>query len=241
MNLRVSATAAEATVECGRHILVLLEDAMAAGARATLAISGGSTPAPMFAYFALEEFPWDRVHLFWVDERAVPPDHPHSNFKLAQDIWLGPAQVPAANIHRIRGELPPQEAARSYSEGIRLFFGLAARELPCFEVVHLGMGRDAHTASLFPGEPKIDDHENIAAAVWAEPAAQWRVTLLPGVLEAARHTVVLAAGTDKIPALEAVRHGPYDPKRYPAQLASREGSGAAWFVDQGAVGGTASC
>ena len=236
MNRRVFRTVEDAAIECGRHILVLLEDAMAAGARATLAISGGSSPKPMFAYFARTEFPWDRVHLFWVDERCVPPDHEQSNFKMAYDTWLGPARFPGRISDRIPTELTPPEAARSYTEDISGFFELAAGALPRFEVVHLGMGRDAHTASLFPGEPKIDDRTSIAATVWSEPAKQWRVTLLPGVLEAARHTAVLVAGADKIPALDAVMHAPYDPKKYPAQIAAGAASGAVWFMDQAAAG-----
>jgi 6-phosphogluconolactonase len=236
MNLRVLPTATEAAEECARHILVRLEDAMAAGARATLAISGGSSPLPMFSYFARQEYSWSRVHLFWVDERGVPPDHTQSNFKLAHDAWLGPSRFPEANIHRIRAELPAEEAARRYIEDVRSFFGLAAGALPCFEVIHLGMGDDAHTASLFPGEAKIGDRENIAAAVWSEAMKQWRITLLPGVLEAARHTAMLLAGADKVAALDAVRHAPYDPMRYPAQIAARPEAGAVWFVDRAAMG-----
>jgi 6-phosphogluconolactonase len=234
MNRRVLHTPEEAAIECGRHILVRLEDAMAAGARATLAISGGTSPKPMFAYFARTDFAWSRVHLFWVDERCVPPDHPQSNFKMARDAWLAPARFPAANIHRIRAELPPQEAAQDYAADIRRYFSLDEGELPNFEVVHLGMGSDAHTASLFPGEAKIDDRKHIAAAVWSEPAKQWRVTLLPGVLEAARHKALLVTGADKIKALDAVLHAPYDPKRYPVQLVAGEGSGAVWFLDEAA-------
>ena len=218
--------AAAAAEECGRYILMRLEDALAAGARATLAISGGSSPNTMFAFLARQEFAWERVHVFWVDERCVPPDHEQSNFKWAHDLWLGPARVPERNVHRIAGEVPPEEAARRYVDEIRAFFGLAEGELPRFEVVHLGMGPDAHTASLFPGSPLIGDRAHIAAAVWAESMKQWRVTLLPGVLEAARHTAMLVAGADKAAALAEVLDGPHDPLKYPAQLA-REG---VWFI-----------
>jgi 6-phosphogluconolactonase len=172
-----------------------------------------------------------------VDERCVPPDHPQSNFKMAHDVWLGPARFPEANIHRIRAELPPQEAARAYVADIQAYFALGDGDLPHFEVIHLGMGPDAHTASLFPGEAKIDDRQHVAADVWSEPAKQWRVTLLPGVLEAARHKALLVTGADKIKALDAVLHAPHDPKRYPAQLVAGEGSGAVWFLDEAAGGG----
>ena len=166
---------------------------------------GGTSPKPMFEYFARTDFPWDRVHLFWVDDRCVPPDHEQSNFRMAYDTWLGPARFPGRIFigsppswlpRKPRGATPRTLAGSSSWRG----------ELPRFEVIHLGMGPDAHTASLFPGEPKIDDLTSIAAAVWSEPAKQWRVTLLPGVLDAARHTAMLVAGADKIPALDAVMH-----------------------------------
>jgi len=217
--------------------MIRLEDAMAAGARATLAISGGTSPHPMFTFFAQQDFPWDRVHVFWVDERLVPPSDEQSNFKWAHDLWLGPARVPERNVHRVLGELPPEEAARRYIEDIRGFFGLAEAELPQFEVVHLGMGPDAHTASLFPGSPFIQDRDHIAAALWSESMNQWRVTLLPGVLEAARHTCMLVAGADKVRAMRDVLRGPYDPLQHPAQLAAREGSGTVWFSDAAAAAG----
>jgi len=101
--------------------------------------------------------------------------------------------------------------------------------MPRFDVVHRGMGPDAHTASLFPGEPLIEDRSGIAAAVWVEKFQQWRITLLPGVLLAARHTALLVTGGDKTAALRSVLHQPFDPLHYPAQIAS--GPGAVWFVD----------
>src|SRR6476620_11356964 len=99
------------------------------------------------------------------------------------------------------------------------------------------MGPDAHTASLFPGSPFIQDRDHIAAALWSESMKQWRVTLLPGVLEAARHTCMLVAGADKVRAMRDVLRGPYDPLRHPAQLAAREGSGTVWFSDAAAAAG----
>jgi 6-phosphogluconolactonase len=104
-------------------------------------------------------------------------------------------------------------------------------EMPHFDVVHLGMGPDAHTASLFPGSPLIEDREHIAAAVFAPKLPNWRVTLLPGALLAAKHTVFLVAGEDKAEAVRAVFKDEYDPKKYPAQIASHHGRGVVWFLD----------
>jgi 6-phosphogluconolactonase len=176
----------------------------------------------MFHLFSKSGFRWEQVHIFWVDERCVPPSDPESNFRLANESWLMPADVPAGNIHRVATEREPRAAALEYAENLRTF-------LP-FDVIHRGIGADAHTASLFPGEPLIEDHTGLAAAVWVEKMHQWRVTLLPGVLEAARHTAVLATGLDKAAALEAVLRGPYDPMKWPAQIGAR-GADVTWFTD----------
>jgi 6-phosphogluconolactonase len=209
---------------CAKYILMRLEGAMSSGAQATLAISGGSSPRLMFEVFAKTRFPWERVQLFWVDERHVPPTDPQSNFKLTNEAWLAPGGFPASNIHTVDTSLPPEESARCYAEQIRSFLPL--------DVVHLGLGPDCHTASLFPGEPLINNRKDLAAAVWVEKMKQWRVTLLPGVLLAARHRVMLIAGSDKAEALRAALYGNPDPQRYPAQLVARD---ADLFLDEAAA------
>jgi 6-phosphogluconolactonase len=226
-----------AAAACGKQILDWLRAAIAEQGQATLAISGGSSPRPMFEMFARTEFRWDQVHLFWVDERGVPPADPQSNFKLADDTWLAPSQFPRSNVHRIEAELPAETAAARYSAALMKFFGLAPGEMPRFDVIHRGVGPDAHTASLFPGEPLIEDRSGVAAAVWVEKFKQWRITLLPGVLEAARHTAMLVTGADKAQALAAVLSAPYNPLEYPAQIATRKQDPAEWFVDGVAAGG----
>ncbi|MGH9593195.1 MAG: 6-phosphogluconolactonase [Bryobacteraceae bacterium] len=219
---------------CGAHILSLLESAVGSGAPATLAISGGSSPVPMFRFFARTPFPWDRVQLFWVDERCVPPDHPQSNFKLANDTWLVAAKFPPGNIHRVRTELPAREAARSYADEIDHWFRPQDGEMPRFDVIHLGMGADGHTASLFPGEPLIQDRRSLTATVNMPETGQARVTLLPGVLEAARNTAMLVIGADKAKVLDAVLRGPHDAMKYPAQIAL-DSAKATWFADKAAA------
>jgi 6-phosphogluconolactonase len=220
---------------CASFIVARLEETLSGNEHATLAVSGGVTPKPMFEALAARRFPWRRVHLFWVDERAVPPTDHRSNYRLVAETLLLPAQAPQANIHRIRAELLRDAAARLYAQEIRDFFGLEPGEMPHFDVIHRGIGPDGHTASLFPGEPLIGDREGIAAAVYVESLAEWRITLLPGVLEAARNTVVLAAGADKAEAVRATFHGPFEPQLYPAQLASARGRPVTWFLDQAAA------
>lgn len=163
------------------------------------------------------------------------PDDNDSNYKHANETLLQPANIPASNVHRIRGEWEPAKAAAAYEEDIRRFFKLGQGELPAFDIVHRGMGADAHTASLFPGEPLIANDTDIAAAVFVEKLNMNRVTLLPGVLKKARRTVMLLAGNDKAEPLYEVLRGPGDPFRYPCQIATRNSQNAVWFIDKAAA------
>jgi 6-phosphogluconolactonase len=151
------------------------------------------------------------------------------------DTLIGPAGIPRAQVHRIRAELHPPAAVETYVDEIRTFFKVRAQELPKFDVIQRGMGPDAHTASLFPAEPLIADRQKIAAAVYVEKMAQWRITLLPGVLLAAHNTVLLVAGEEKAPAVRSVFEETFDPKKFPAQLGMRDGKNVTWFVDQAAA------
>jgi 6-phosphogluconolactonase len=232
--LRVHEDPVDAARDCSKRILSLLAAALKSQTRAAIAISGGSTPKPLFSEMAKARFDWSNTHLFWVDERCVPPDNAESNFKLAQDTLLGPANIPAGNIHRIYGELSAPEGAQRYIGDIKTFFQLEAGELPVFDVLHRGMGPDAHTASLFPGSPLIEDRTGIATNVWVEKMKMDRVTLLPGVLFAAKHTVLHVSGADKADALRNVLKEPDDFLKYPCQIASRD-SRAVWFLDKAAA------
>jgi 6-phosphogluconolactonase len=154
----------DVSAACAVKMLKLLDETLASSSLATLAVSGGSTPKLLFAELAKAPFAWSRVHLFWVDERGVPATDPQSNYKLTKEHWLDPAGFPAGNVHRIHAELEPETAARLYEEDMQKFFRFAPGTLPSFDIIHCGMGPDAHTASLFPGEPLINDHRNLAAA-----------------------------------------------------------------------------
>jgi 6-phosphogluconolactonase len=231
----VCENAQDAATQCAAKILELLQAALGRAPHATIAISGGTTPKLMFAELAKARFDWSKVHLFWVDERGVPPNDPQSNYKLAKESFLDPAHFPNPNVHRIQAELDPHDAARLYAEEIRKFFSVAGDHLPAFDIIHRGMGPDAHTASLFPGEALIDDHKNVAAAVYVEKFHQWRITLLPGVLEAAKQTIMLVAGEDKAEPLKSVLQGPYDPKKLPVQISTYKGGNVIWFLDRAAA------
>lgn len=225
-------TAQAAAEACGDRTLEILDLARKERGMGTLALSGGNTPRLMFAAMVKRGFDWSGVEFFQVDERCVPADDAQSNFRMIREALLAPADIDENRFHRVRTELPPADAAANYADEIRRAMQLRPGELPVFDVVQRGMGPDAHTASLFPGEPLIGDRTGIAAAVWVEKFRQHRVTLLPGVLERARFTLCLATGTDKAEALRTVLREPIDPLRAPSQIASPD---MTWYVDKSAA------
>jgi len=221
-------TAAEA---CGATIFELLDAARSSRGSASLAVSGGSTPRIMFEWMARQPFDWSNIDFFWVDERCVPIDDSQSNYRMTRESLLDAGHIPATHIHRVKTELIPDEAAIAYADEISKTFRLEPGHLPVFDVLQRGMGPDTHTASLFPGEPLIENKTGIAAAVWVEKFKQHRVTLLPGVLEKARHTLCLVTGADKTEALKTVLQGGRDPLHIPSQISSPE---MIWFIDTAA-------
>lgn len=233
--LVISETSEQSADACERFIVDFLHEALAKRSRATIAISGGHTPQMLFSKLAEAQIDWSKVHFFWVDERCVPPTDEQSNFKLANDTLLKPARITEHNIHRVRGEMLPEEAAIHYIKEIQRFFEIGDHDLPAFDIVHRGIGPDAHTASLFPGEPMIANRTGIAAAVWVEKLLSHRVTLLPGVLLRARRTVIQAEGQDKAEAVWNVLKGPDDPFKYPCQIAGRNAENTFWFLDRAAA------
>jgi 6-phosphogluconolactonase len=224
-------TAEAAADACGARIMEIVEKARRDRGSASVALSGGSTPKIMFQWMAKRSFDWAGVEFFQVDERCVPPDDSQSNFRMTRESLLGPAKIPESQFHRVLGEREPARAAEIYIEEISRVLHLSPGELPVFDVLQRGMGPDGHTASLFPGEPLIADRTGIAAAVWVEKMNQYRVTLLPGVLEKARYTVCLTTGAEKADALVSVLRGPSDPVHVPSQIASPD---MTWYLDKSA-------
>jgi 6-phosphogluconolactonase len=232
----IEADASAAAAACARHILAQLDQSLAGNDIATFAVSGGNSPRPIFEGLAKAGFDWSRVHLFWVDERCVPPSHPQSNFRMVDQAFVIPARFPRRNVHRVYTELMPDRAAERYGEDIRELFGIGDGAVPHFDLIHLGMGADGHTASLFPGDALVADRDRITAATYVERLNQWRVTLMPSVLLAARHTVVFAPGADKADTTRAVLDGDLDSSRWPAQIPAHLARGVAWFMDRDAAG-----
>lgn len=201
-----------------------------------IALSGGSTPKHLFHLLARagrEALPWDHVELWWGDERAVPPDHPDSNYGMARAALTEPLGLDASHIHRMAGELDPAAAARGYEDELVAALGGP----PILDLVLLGMGPDGHTASLFPGSPALDETRRwVVANVVTSPLVHGtatRITLTAPAINAARQVRFLITGADKAAALAQVLEGPRDPKRYPSQLIA--GVDLAWLVDTAAA------
>ena len=234
VNWYAYSTPDDAAAHCAQRVLRELETALDAHRPISMAVSGGSTPRLMFGHLARTRFDWRQVHLFFVDERCVAPTDADSNYRMCEETFIKPAHFPLAHVHRIKAELRPDDAARLYAEELIEFFELAAGELPAFDLIHRGMGPDAHTASLFPGEPLIEDREGICAAVWVPKLSKYRITLLPGVLLNARNTVVLAAGADKADALYDVFNAEHNALQFPSQIDTPHGRNVAWYLDSNA-------
>jgi 6-phosphogluconolactonase len=208
--------------------------AVAKRGRFLIALSGGSTPARLYALLASDAFAgrleWSCVHVCWGDERCVPPDDPASNYGMARRALLDRVPLPAANVHRMRGEEVPAQAAVAYASELRTLAADAA-VAPRFDLVLLGLGADGHTASLFPGTAAVRERQRwvVAHAVAAEPA--WRITLSPVVINAAAEVLFLVSGADKATALRRVLEEPRQPDLLPAQVIAPESGRLLWLVD----------
>lgn len=234
--LRILDELAQAAAE---EITRSAEEASSRG-RFTIALSGGSTPKPVYRLLAEEPYrdriAWDRVHVFWVDERHVPPDHPDSNFGMAHDALLSRVPIPTDNIHRIRSEKPDAErAAEEYGWTLRSAFDLDEGQWPRFDLVLLGLGADGHTASLFPGSDAVRERSRLAIAPWVSSLGAYRITLTVPVLNHAALVLFLVSGEEKAEALHTVLEGDYQPDRFPAQAVRPEEGRLLWLVDRAAA------
>lgn len=199
--------------------------------RFTVALAGGSTPKRAYETLATQHhdaLDWNKVHVFFGDERTVPPDHEDSNYRMTLEALL--SHVSIGSVHRMRGELDPHEAATLYEEELEAFFGGPPR----FDLVLLGIGEDGHTASLFPGTLALDVRDRWAVENPVEKMDTVRLTLTVLVINAAKRVVFLVAGEGKAEALKEILEGEADPHDYPAKLV-RPSSGPVWMVDRAAA------
>ena len=213
-------------------ILERIQTAIAERQSCTIALSGGSTPQPLYAALALADLPWDRIHIFWGDERYVPASDPDSNYGMTRRVWLDLVPIPAANVHPIPTDLAqPQLAAAEYDRQILAHFGLEAGSIPVFDIVLLGMGDDGHTASLFPQTAALSVVDRLVTV--GDKDGQARLTFTFGILNQARSTIFLVAGASKRPALAAVFAPTGDVADYPSRGIKPPGE-LWWLLDQAA-------
>ncbi len=232
---------AEATAE---RLTELAAEAVETLGAATLCLTGGSTPERLYRLLADPARPWrgriawPLAHLFWGDERHVPPDHSDSNYGMAARALIDRVPVPPEQVHRMRGELPDaHEAAREYEMALRDGFARAQRHDQTFDVMLLGLGEDAHIASIFPASPLLHDRNGRrVAAVWARHLEAWRITVTPPAIVDARAIVMLVSGEKKAPAVRAALEFPTDVDRYPVHVLRTADARVEWFVDRAAAG-----
>ncbi len=237
----VEPDAAALAARAARHFVEMAEAAVAARGRARIAISGGSTPKVAFGLLAdparpwLKRMPWDKLELFWVDERCVPPDHADSNYRMTREALLDHAPLQPAQIHRMEGELAPEAAASRYESELRNSFRLEGAETPRFDLINLGMGPDGHTASLFPHTAALHEIGRLAVANHVQNKDAWRVTLTWPVINQGASVFFLIGGADKAQILKEVMLGPRDPERLPSQLIAPAGGILTLFLDKAAA------
>lgn len=225
--------------------VALAEASMARHGQFSVALSGGSTPRALYSLLAASEFAarvdWSRLHVFWGDERCVPPDDPESNYRMARQALLDHAPIPLSNVHRIPCEQGPRQAAAAYEQTLHAWFsgGSAGRrvesDLPRFDLILLGMGEDGHTASLFPGAAALGERTRWVVAYKVVTLGAWRVTLTPLVINAAAHVMFLVSGANKAEKLRQVLTGPYRPDELPAQIVRPTRGHLVWWVDAAAA------
>jgi 6-phosphogluconolactonase len=239
LEIKVVPDAKAVAAEAAERVTTAAEHAVAERGRFSIALSGGSTPKALYALLAAEPYrsriDWQKVHILFGDERAVPPDHKDSNFKMADEALLSKVSIPKAQVYRMKGELGDKadQAAREYGLMLKAEFpdGL--------DVVLLGMGGDGHTASIFPGTVAVKEKEHRVIGYFAENSStgkSWRITMTAPFINQSREIFVLLAGADKAARLKEVLEGPEDPNRLPIQLIKPTQGKIVWIMDVAAAG-----
>jgi len=205
-----------------------------------VALAGGSTPKALYSLLVNDpalrsQIPWDKIHLFFGDERHVAPDHPDSNFRMATEAMISKSPLKPEQVTRIKGEYPgTQQAALEYEEALREYFKLKAGEYPRFDLVLVGMGNEGHTLSLFPGTKALHADGRIAVRNWIGKLCTERITLTAPAACNAAEIIFMVTGADKACALKSVLEGPYEPDQLPAQLLQPQNGKLLWLVDAAA-------
>jgi len=208
---------------------------IAAHGRFTIALSGGSTPQGAHALLAHhKELPWEKIHIFFGDDRHVPPDDKDSNYRAAKESLLSKIDIPPENVHRIKAELDAREAAQQYEDELKTFFQLPAGQWPRFDLIMLGMGPDGHTASLFPGTAALNETSRWVVANWVEKLNTWRITFTFPLINHAAEILYLVAGDEKAQVLKDVLEKP-NKDLYPTQRVQPSNGKMLRILEKGAA------
>lgn len=239
--VRILPDAAAITRRAAELFVQAAQEAVATSDSFTVALSGGSTPKSLYSLLADDaglraQLPWEKMHFFFGDERHVPPDHPDSNFRMANEALFAKALVKAAHITHIKGEYADAEkAALEYEQALRGYFIIEAGALPRFDLVLLGMGDEGHTLSLFPGTKALHaPPDRFVVRNWVGKLYTERITLTAPAVNQASRVIFLVTRADKAPALKAVLEGPHEPEQLPAQLIQPAHGKLLWLVDKAA-------
>jgi len=230
-------TAADLFHAAAEEFVRVARTAIGAQGRFAVALSGGSTPKALYSLLATNyaDFVWNRVFLFFGDERHVPPTDPESNYRMVNESLLTKIAIPAENVFRVRTENPDATAAAAeYEAQLRRFFELKPNEFPRFDLILLGVGPDGHTASLFPDSPALDESSRLVVANWVAKFNTHRITFTFPVLNRAAEVLFLASGADKAEMLHQVLEGKSNPP-LPSQKVQPSDGKLLWMLDEAAA------
>lgn len=226
------------TRAAAEHVLSVYESVIASQTHFSIALSGGSTPKALYRLLADKAFnqnvDWSQVHVFWGDERCVPPDHADSNYHMARLALLDLVPIPLSNVHRMHGEDEPALAAEAYERVLREFFAHRGEQVR-LDLVLLGMGDDGHTASLFPHTTALGETERLVVANYVEKLNTWRLTLTAGAINAARNVTFLVSGAGKAERVQQVIEGEHQPQELPSQLIQPTSGNLLCLLDESAA------
>ncbi len=225
-------------VRAAEEIVHISGESICTHGQFSVALTGGNTPADVYSLIATRfhlSVDWNAVHLFWGDERCVPPDDPASNYGMVHRTMLSKLTLDPSQIHRMRGEDQPEQGAGEYETELKDFFSLEEGEFPRFDLILLGLGDNVHIASLFPGLAAIHEHRRLAVAVEVDAPQRHRISLTPPVLNNAARVMFIVSGRNKAQAVKLALEGPRDPDKYPAQIIDLANGEVMWLLDRPAA------
>jgi 6-phosphogluconolactonase len=239
MNLHIYQNDKEFAKDVAEWIIKTIAETLKQQEKFTWVLSGGNTPKPIYELLAAtpyrEQIAWEKLHIFWGDERAVPFTDDRNNAKMAYETLLNHVPVPASQIHVMRTDISPEESAKEYEKILHDYFPSVHNSLLTFDLVLLGMGDDGHTLSLFPGTEVVHEEKAWTNAYFLKAQDMYRITLTKSIVNRSAKIAFLTTGENKADALHEVIEGKYNPDLYPSQVIKPENGELHWFVDSDAA------